>query len=133
MTSDHVISAPWLASPATQAIFAALAVGAVIWAFGFRRDADPPLLLALYLACSVSASPYLLIYDLLPLTFAAVALLAVAGLDTPGRRLVQLVYWTPVLQLALGTWHLPGPALIVPAFAGYLVLRLRASPPLAPV
>jgi hypothetical protein len=61
-----------------------------------------------------------------------VALLAGAGLDTPGRRLVQLVYWTPVLQLALGTWHLPGPALVAPAFAGYLVLRLRTSPRSAP-
>jgi hypothetical protein len=35
------------------------------------------------------------------------------------------------LQLALGTWHLPGPALIAPAFAAYLLMRLRASPALA--
>jgi hypothetical protein len=122
----------YAAAMSAQAIFAALAAGAVIWAFRFRRDADPSLLLALFLACSVSASPYLLVYDLLPLTFAAVALLARASLDTPGRRLVQLVYWTPVLQLALGTWHLPGPALVAPAFAGYLVLRLRALPRTAP-
>jgi hypothetical protein len=118
----------YAAAMSVQAIFAVLAAGAVIWAFGFRRDADSLLLLALFLACSASASPYLLAYDLLPLTFAAVALLAGAGLDMPGRRLVQLVYWTPALQLALGTWHLPGPALIAPAFAIWLLIRLRALP-----
>jgi hypothetical protein len=120
------------AAMSVQTIVAALAVGAVIWAFGFRRDADPSLLLALFLACSASASPYLLAYDLLPLSFAAVALLAGAGLDPPGRRLVQLVYWTPALQLALGAWHLPGPALIAPAFGVWLLIRLRASPRSAP-
>ena len=64
----------------------------------------------------------------MPLTFAAVALLASTRLDASGRRLVQLTYWTPALQLALGTYHLPGPALIAPAFAAYLLIRLRASP-----
>jgi hypothetical protein len=85
------------------------------------------MMLALFPACSVSASPYLLAYDLLPLTFAAIALLACASLDAPGRRLVQLVYWSPILQFALGTHYLPGPALIAPAFAVYLLMRLRVS------
>jgi hypothetical protein len=111
-----------------QAVFSAAALCAATWAFRFRKDADPALLMALFLACSVCASPYLLAYDLLPLTFAAVVLLATAKLDAPGRRLAQLVYWTPALQLALGTWHLPGPALIAPAFAAYLLARLKASP-----
>jgi hypothetical protein len=57
-----------------------------------------------------------------------VALLAAGGLGPPGRRLAQLVYWTPALQLALGTYHLPGPALIAPAFALYLLLRLKGEP-----
>jgi hypothetical protein len=113
---------------AVQAVFSAAALGAVIWAFRFRKDADPALMMALVLACSVCASPYLLAYDLLPLTFAAVALLATARLDAPGRRLAQLVYWTPALQLALGTYHLPGPALIAPAFAAYLLTRLKKPP-----
>jgi|ERR1700730_11930354 hypothetical protein len=111
-----------------QALFSVFALGAVVWAFRFRRDADPALMLALYLACSVTATPYLLVYDLVPLTFAAVALLAGAGLDVPGRRLVQLVYWTAALQLAFGFFHLPGPALIAPAFVVYLLIRLRVSP-----
>jgi hypothetical protein len=116
------------AAMATQIVFSAAALGAVVWAFRFRGKADPALLRALFLACSVSASPYLLSYDLLPLTFAAVAFLAAGRLDPPGRRLAQLVYWTPALQLALGTYHLPGPALIAPAFALYLVVRLKAEP-----
>jgi hypothetical protein len=120
------------AAMSVQAAFAVFAVVAVICAFRFRTHADPALMMALFLACSVAASPYLLAYDLLPLTFAAVALLAGGGLDAPGRRLVQLVYWTPALQLALGTYHLPGPALIAPAFAAYLLTRLRAPPEPAP-
>jgi hypothetical protein len=116
------------AAIAVQAIFSAAALGAVVWAFRSRTHADPPVMLALFLACSVCASPYLLAYDLLPLTFAAVVLLATARLDPRGRRLAQLVYWTPALQLALGTWHLPGPALIAPVFAAYLLMRLKKLP-----
>jgi hypothetical protein len=85
------------------------------------------MMLALFLVCSVSASPYLLASDLLPLRFAAIALLACASLAAPGRRVVQLVCWTPVLQLALGTYHLPGPLLIAPAFAAYLLTKLRIA------
>jgi hypothetical protein len=82
--------------------------------------------------CSATASPYLLAYDFLPLTFAAVALLATSSLDARDPRLVQLTYWAPALQLALGTWHVPGPALIAPALTAWLVVRLRAAPQPAP-
>jgi hypothetical protein len=74
-----------------------------------------------------AASPYLLAYDLLPPTFAAVALLAGGSCDAPGRRLVQLVYRTPALQACARTWHLPGPALIAPALVAWLLIRLRAA------
>jgi Glycosyltransferase family 87 len=119
---------PYAAAMSVQAIFSAFALGAVIWAFRCRKQADPPLMLALFLACSAAASPYLLAYDWLPLSFAAVTLLAGGHCDGPGRRLVQLVYWTPALQLALGTWHLPGPALIAPALVAWLLFRLRNPP-----
>jgi len=122
----------YAAAMSVQAVFSALALAAVVWAFRFRRDADPGLLLALYLACSAIATPYSLAYDLLPLTFAAVALLAGGGCDAPGRRLVQLVYWTAALQLAFGTYHLPGPALIAPAFVAYLLTRLWRNETCAP-
>ncbi len=121
------------AAMTVQAVFSAAATAAIVWAFRSRNNADPALLQALFLACSVCASPYLLAYDLLPLTFAAVSLLATARLDAPGRRLAQLVYWAPALQLALGTHHLPGPALIAPAFAVYLLARLKKPPSTRPV
>ena len=121
------VGASYALAMAVQLCFSALAVAAVIWAFRFRRDADPRLLMALFLACSISVVPYLLSYDTLALTFAALMLLEAGKFDAVGRRLVQLVFWLPVLQLVLGTWHVPGPALIAPAFAVYLVLRLRAD------
>ena len=108
-----------------QSCIAALAVAAVFWAYRFRRNADPQLLAALFLACSVAAVPYLLSYDLLPLTCAAVMVLAAGKLDALGRRLAQLVFWLLLIQMVLGTLHVPGPALIAPAFAVYLLMRLR--------
>jgi hypothetical protein len=111
-----------------QAFFSAFAVGALIWAFRFRRQADPQLLMALFLACSVCGIPYLLAYDTLALTFAAVTLLAADKLDAPGRWRAKLVYWLPLIQIGLGQFYVPGPALIPALFALYLVMRLRELP-----
>jgi hypothetical protein len=107
-----------------QLAFTLAAVVAVSAAFRTRRDADPRIIQALFFTCTVSASPYMGAYDLLPLTFAAVALIAEEKLDTRGRRLAQLVYWTPALQLLFGTMQLPGPGFIAPLFAAYLLQRL---------
>lgn len=107
-----------------QFVFALVAVAAVSLAFRYRNNADPRKLQALFFACTISASPYMGAYDLLPLTFAAVALIAEEKLDNPGRRLAQLVYWTPALQLLFGNLGLPGPGFIAPAFAAYLLHRL---------
>ncbi len=107
-----------------QFAFSVVAVIAVSVAFRARKDADPRMLQALFLACTVSASPYMGAYDLLPLTFAAVALIAEEKLDGKGRRLAQLVYWTPALQLLFGTVQLPGPGFIAPLFAAYLLQRM---------
>jgi Glycosyltransferase family 87 len=126
------LNASYQMAMAVQAVFSATALGAVVWAFRYRRTADPVLMMALFLACSVTASPYLLAYDLLPMAIVAVILLATARLDAPGRRFAQLVYWTPALQLAFGGYHIPGPALIVPAFAAYLLVQLARSPATVP-
>jgi len=114
-----------------QFAFTLAAVAAVTLAFRYRRDADPRKLQALFFACTVSASPYMGAYDLLPLTFAAVALIAEEKLDGLGRRLAQLVYWTPALQLLFGNLGLPGPGFIAPAFAAYLLHRLFKPAPAA--
>lgn len=103
------------------------AVALVAWAFRNRADADPRVLMALFFACSVAALPYMLAYDTLPLCIAAIALLADGTLDARERLLARLVYWLPLLQIGLGTFHIPGPALIAPAFAACLALRLRAA------
>jgi len=121
------IDLPYSAAMAVQLCFSAFAIAAVFWAFRYRRDAAPLWLMGLFFACSVSAVPYMLSYDTLALTFAALMLLGTGALDTKGRRYVQLVYWLPMIQIGLGNWHVPGPALIAPAFAFYAFMRLRAS------
>jgi hypothetical protein len=70
-------------------------------------------------------------YDLLPLTFAAVALISEEKLEGIGRRLAQLVFWTPALQLLFGNLQLPGPGFIAPAFAIYLLRALFTPAPVA--
>jgi hypothetical protein len=110
-----------------QLAFAIAAAVAVATAFRHRAGRDPQMLQALFFACSASTSPYLGAYDLLPLTFAAVALLAGGQLDAPGRRLAQLVFWTPALQLVFGNLQIPGPGFIAPAFAAYLMVKMSAS------
>jgi hypothetical protein len=119
---------PYSVAMAVQLCVSAAAVGIVAWAFRMRRDADPLMLMALFLACSVAAVPYMLSYDTLALTCAALLLLGAGSLEGAGRRFVQLVYWLPLLQMVFGNWHVPGPALIAPAFAVYALMRLRASP-----
>jgi hypothetical protein len=37
------------------------------------------------------------------------------------------VYWLPLLQICLGNLHVPGPALIAPIFALYIVQRLNGT------
>ena len=121
------LDASYVFAMSVQALFSVFAITALIWA-SFRRDANPAIMMALFFACTVCASPYLLSYDLVPLTFAAIALMASGQLDRAGRRVVQFVFWIPALQLALGTYHIPGPALIAPVFVGWLVMRLREAP-----
>jgi hypothetical protein len=111
------------AGEAIQLGFAVAAVAVVAAAFRVAR-ADDARLPALFFACSIGASPYMGAYDCLPLTTAAIALLAAGRLDRVGRRVAQLIFWTPALQLMFGTLQLPGPGFIAPAFAAYLVMQI---------
>jgi hypothetical protein len=115
------IGASFALAMTVQLIIAVVAAAAVAWVFCFRRNASSDLRMALFLACSVCVTPYLLAYDTLALCFAALILLERDQLDALGRRIAQLVYWLPVIQLGFGTIHVPGPALIAPAFAAYLL------------
>lgn len=107
-----------------QFAFTLASIMVVVAAFRWRRNADPRLLQALFFAGTISASPYMGAYDLLPLTFAAIALIAEEKLDGMGRRLAQLVFWTPALQLLFGNLGLPGPGFVAPVFAAYLLQKL---------
>jgi hypothetical protein len=119
---------PYSIAMTMQLCVSTAAVVIVAWAFRVRRDANPLMLTALFLACSIAAVPYVLSYDTLGLTLAALLLLGAGSLDGAGRRFIQLVYWLPLIQMVFGNWHIPGPALIAPAFAIYALTRLRASP-----
>lgn len=122
------IGLPYAAAMAVQLCFTAAAVVAVAWAFRTRADADPRLLFALFVACSIAALPYLLVYDTLALSFATLALLTGGALDTRGTWIARPIYWLPLLQIGLGQLNTPGPALIAPLFALYVVQRLRNAP-----
>jgi hypothetical protein len=119
--------ASYAVAMAVQLCFSAFAVGAVFYAFRFRRNADRRLLAALFFACMICGVPYLLAYDTLAATCLAVMLLATGGLGMLGATLAKLVYWLPLIQIGLGQFHVPGPALIAPAFAAYLLMRLIAA------
>jgi Glycosyltransferase family 87 len=121
----RVAGASYGLAMAVQGCFSAFAAAAVFWVFRFRRTADPLLLMATYFACAIFGSPYLLAYDTMALTIVAVMLLASDKLDARGRVLAKLVFWLPLVQLAFGFSHVPGPALITPVFAIYALIRLR--------
>jgi hypothetical protein len=110
-----------------QAVAGVIAALTLFWAFRYRREADPLALMALFFACSVFGTPYMLVYDTLPLAFAALLLLQAGRTNAVGTRLVQLVYWLPLLQIGFGYLGLPGPALIAPAFAAWLAVNLRKN------
>jgi hypothetical protein len=42
--------------------------------------------------------------------------------------MAQLVFRLPLLRIGLGNLHIPGPGLIAPAVAIYIVMRLKHAP-----
>ena len=118
------IGASYGLATALQACAAILAAGAVAFAGRYYKDADPEYHAGLFLACSICAVPYFMAYDTLALTCLAVLLLAHEKLDARGCVLAKLVFWLPLLQMVLGTWHIPGPALIPAAFAAHMLWRI---------
>jgi hypothetical protein len=119
--------ASYAVAMAVQACFSVLGAGLVIFAYRFRKNADPQLLSALFFTCSVCVVPYLLSYDMLTISCLSASLLAAGKLDARGQLLAMLMYWLPWIQDVLGLFHVPGPALIPAVFAGYLLTRLKTS------
>lgn len=120
-----------------QLCFTVLAIAAVVYGYRYRKDADPQLLVALFLSCSVFGIPYLLAYDTMAMTCMVVILLAGDKFDTRGQIAAKLVYWLPLIQMGLGQFHIPGPAIIPAIFALAILMHLRREQtwetPAAPV
>lgn len=124
----RVAGASYGAAMTVQLCVAACAVAALVWFCRARRQAGPRELWLVFSACSVSASPYLLSYDLLPLTVCIVAALAAGRLDARSQTLAKAVYWLPLIQLVLGTYGVPGAGVLVPAFTFLLIARHLREP-----
>lgn len=124
-TNLHLIGLSTGIAMAVQAAFALGAGLCVFWAG--RRKSDPAAMAALFFAASVSATPYLMPYDTLPLAMAGIWLLRTGNVDDAGRTLIKLVWWLPLLQTALGHFHIPGAGLIAPCLVLWVMLRLGAN------
>ncbi|MFC3442650.1 glycosyltransferase family 87 protein [Sphingobium rhizovicinum] len=96
-----------------------LMAAALVWLRFRQRPAAGDLRAnLLFLACAVSATPYMLSYDMLALAALAV-LLIVAG---QSGAILLLAFFLPLLQLAAGMAGVPGPGLI-PMLIALLFLR----------
>ena len=104
----RVAGMPVPVASAFQMALALLAALLVWLRFRHRPAAGDLSANLLFLACAVSATPYMLSYDTLALATMAVFLL-VAG---QGRILPILLFLLPLLQLVAGMAGLPGPALV---------------------
>jgi arabinofuranan 3-O-arabinosyltransferase len=113
----RVLGANAAAAGAAQTLLALLAM-LIMW-MRFRRapSAQDAGANALFLACAVSATPYLLAYDCLALT--AMAVLAGARGES-GRNWTMLIYLLPLLQMAAGLAGLGGPGVLPLLFAAAL-------------
>jgi hypothetical protein len=115
---------PLDAAWALQIATSVAAVAAVVWTYWRRRD--PVLSVALLVTASFLVTPYAFNYDMVVFGW-VIALLR----DKGGTRLddgLALAVWTlPVTAMALGLFAIPGSALVLVAFAGRLIWRLKQA------
>lgn len=110
----RVMGVPPATAGTVQSVLALLAVILLWWTFARRPAADELRANALFLACAISATPYMLSYDSLALAAMAV-LIAERGVG--GRHWPLLVYLLPLFQMAAGLAGVGGPALLPLLFA----------------
>jgi hypothetical protein len=110
-----------------QLAFTLLAAGLVV--LGCARRPMDAHRTALFLSCSIFATPYMLAHDLVAVSAAAIILAGAEPLDRTGRLAVKALVLLPMLQMATATIHLPGAALIPVGFALWAVQRGRALSP----
>lgn len=115
----RVAGVPVAVASAAQTALGLVAMLLVWLRFRRRPDARDVRANLLFLACAISATPYMLSYDTLGLASMAVLLLA-AG---QGRIAPMLAFFLPLLQLAAGMAGLPGPGVIPIALALHFFRR----------
>jgi alpha-1,2-mannosyltransferase len=101
-----------------------LAVAAVAWTYWRRRD--PVLSVALFVTASFLVTPYAFNYDMVVFGW-IIALLREKGGEPIDDRLAMAVWTLPVTAMLLGLFGVPGSALVLVAFAGRLLWRLKTS------
>ncbi|MGO9004493.1 MAG: glycosyltransferase family 87 protein [Beijerinckiaceae bacterium] len=111
---------------AIQIVFTGL--GAAFVAIGCAHGAMDERRIALFLACSIFAAPYLLAHDLVALTAAVVMLAAAEPLDRWGSAAAKAIFLLPMLQFAAAAAHVPGVAVIPICFALWALRRRDATP-----
>jgi len=100
--------------------FAFTGLAALIIIRTCRRGVMDERRIALFMAASVFAAPYLLSHDLIGVTAAALMLASSATFDRTGSLQLKAIVLLPVLQMVLGFAHLPGAALVPVCFTLWL-------------
>jgi hypothetical protein len=104
-----------------QLAFTGIAIAFI--AIGCARGPMDERRIALFLACSVFATPYLLAHDLVAVTAAVVMLVATKPLDGWGSLTAAAMFILPILQLEAGLAHVPGVAVVPLCFALWALRR----------
>lgn len=105
-----------------QVPFTLAAIAAVVWTFCKRRD--PLLSLSVLITAGFVATPYVFNYDMV--VFGWLIWKLQERMSSPGDARLALLVWTlPVTTMLFGIAHLPGSALVLPAFLARLVWMLK--------
>lgn len=108
-----------------QGAFALFAVTAVFWTY--RRQRNPLLSRALFVAASLTGTPYLMSYDLLPAVWCVLQLTGAGMLGDRDRLGVLAVLCLPLIAIAAAAVSIPLSAMIMPAVMIVLLRRLNRT------
>lgn len=101
-----------------------LAMAAVVgWVFCRRRDAL--LSFAIFVAASVVATPYLMGYDLVVLSWVSLLVLQMPELSKRGRMIALLNFALPLVRFFTGVAAIPGASLVPMAMVVWCIIELR--------
>ncbi len=121
----RLLHLPFAIAWAMQGLVAVSAFAAVVWAYWQRRD--PALSLALLVTATFLVTPYILNYDMVVFGF-VVALLRDRDDNTIGDHWLYVAVWTlPVAMMIAAVAWIPLAPIVLIAFAGRLIWRLKQS------